>query len=47
MKVFRDFCARGKFGRSLNATLISKISRVVDLKDFLSISLVWHLLSKL
>jgi len=43
MKVLRDFHARGKFERSLNATFISlipKIPRVVDPKDFRPISLV-------
>jgi hypothetical protein len=43
MKVFRDFHARGKFERSLNATfiaLIPKIPGAVDPKDFRPISLV-------
>jgi hypothetical protein len=43
MKVFREFHASGKFERSLNATfltLIPKIPRVVDHKDFCPISLV-------
>jgi hypothetical protein len=49
MKVFRDFHARGKFERSLDATfiaLIPKILGVVDPEDFHPISLVtceWHL----
>jgi hypothetical protein len=43
MMVFHDFHASGKFERSLDAlflTLIPKISRAVDLKDFRPISLV-------
>jgi len=43
MKVFRDFHTRGKFERSRNAlfiALILKIPGVVDLKNFLPISLV-------
>jgi hypothetical protein len=37
MKVFNDFHAKGKSERSLNAlfiTLIPKIPRAIDLKDF-------------
>jgi hypothetical protein len=43
MKVFHAFYARGKFERSLNATficLILKILGAADLKDFRPISLV-------
>jgi hypothetical protein len=43
MKVFRDFHARGQFERSLNATfivLILKILKAINPKDFCSISLV-------
>jgi len=43
MKVLSDFHARGKFEKSLNASLISLISKIpgaIDLKDFCPISLV-------
>jgi hypothetical protein len=43
MKVFREFHARGKFERSLNATFIALIPKIlwaVDLKDFHPISLM-------
>jgi hypothetical protein len=46
MKVFNDFHAKGKSERSLNAlfiTLIPKIPRAIDLKDFNPISLVWSI----
>jgi hypothetical protein len=44
MKVFRDFHARDKFEKGLNAmliVLILKTPSVVDLKDFHTISLWW------
>jgi hypothetical protein len=44
MKVFRDFHARDKFEKGLNAmliVLILKTPSVVDLKDFHPISLWW------
>jgi hypothetical protein len=52
MNVFHDIHARGKFERSLNATLIPLIPRkagAVDIKDFCPISLarsVYKIISK-